>query len=426
MLGSRSQGHLFSSRLKITLTDHEDKVLRNLVVVVLDGTSARSVNATGLSAAELAVTRHLLVHGPATRADLGDRLQLSYASMSRLARSLLGGGIVAEDLEPEPGVGRPRQILSAVPGARHVVGCKLTGDTAFGVVCDMFGEIRASAQVALPPPGADGAVPAAAAVKAVAQVASRLGRRVPWLDGIGVSIGGIVANRSLVREGTFLGWRDVDFGALLRKRTGLPVVVTNDVTALAREELWFGAGRTHSTFGLITIGAGVGFGVVREGVVVEELIDNGHLLAHAPVDSRGPRCGIGHTGCVAAYLNRADIERHASAAAPRPITFGDLVQARSAGDPTATELLDGAARALGHLAATFAGALQTTRIVLAGEDVEAVAASPVMNDVVADRLRPGPDEAQRCALDISTAPLTFNDWARGAAVVGIQNILGAL
>ena len=426
MLGSRSQGHLFSSRLKITLTDHEDKVLRNLVVVVLDGTSARSVNATGLSAAELAVTRHLLVHGPATRADLGDRLQLSYASMSRLARSLLGGGIVAEDLEPEPGVGRPRQILSAVPGARHVVGCKLTGDTAFGVVCDMFGEIRASAQVALPPPGADGAVPAAAAVKAVAQVASRLGRRVPWLDGIGVSIGGIVANRSLVREGTFLGWRDVDFGALLRKRTGLPVVVTNDVTALAREELWFGAGRTHSTFGLITIGAGVGFGVVREGVVVEELIDNGHLLAHAPIDSRGPRCRLGHRGCAAAFLNREDVQDNAGAAVPRPVTFAGLAEASRAGDDAARRQLEAAARALGHLVATVAGALQTACIVLAGEDVAALTASPAMDEIIADRLRPGPREVQRCALEIVTTPLTFTDWARGAAVAGIQYVLGGV
>src|SRR5262245_22045533 len=159
--------------------------------------------------------------------------------MSRLARSLLGGGIVAEDLEPEPGVGRPRQILSAVPGARHVVGCKLTGDTAYGVVCDMFGEIKSSAQAALPGHAADGAVPVAAAVKTVAQLASKLGRRVPSLDGIGVSIGGIVVNRSIVREGTFLGWRDVDLATPLQDRTGLAVVVTNDVTALAREELWF-------------------------------------------------------------------------------------------------------------------------------------------------------------------------------------------
>jgi predicted NBD/HSP70 family sugar kinase len=361
------------------------------------------VRAAGLSAAELAVTRHLLVHGPSTRADLGDRLQLSYASMSRLARSLLGGGIIAEDLEPEPGVGRPRQILSAVSGARHVVGCKLTGDTAYAVVCDMFGEIMSTARAALPPRGKDGSVPVAAVVRSVAQLTGRLARRVPSLDGIGVSVGGIVANRSVVAEGTFLGWRDVDFTTPLRTRTGLPVVVSNDVTALAREELWFGAGRTHSTFGVITVGAGIGFGVVREGVVVEELIDNGHLLAHAPVDSRGPRCSLGHAGCVAAYLSR---------------------DARTASDDTA--LLDGAARALGHLAATFAGALQSTRIVLAGEDVAAIASSPVMTDVVAERLRAGPDETQRCTLDITTAPLTFNDWARGAAVVGIQNILGAL
>jgi predicted NBD/HSP70 family sugar kinase len=401
-------------------------LLRNLVRVVVDGTSERPVRTAGLSAAELAVTRHLLVHGPATRAYLGDRLQLSYASMSRLARSLLDVGIIAEDLEPEPGVGRPRQILSAISGARHVVGCKLTGDTAYGVVCDMFGEIKWTAQAALPDRDRDGTVPVAAAVRTVAQLATKLARRVPSLDGIGVSVGGVIADRSIVQEGTFLSWRDVDFAAPLQNRTGLPVVVTNDVTALAREELWFGAGRTHSTFGLITVGAGIGFGVVREGVVVEKLIDNGHLLAHAPVDSRGPRCGVGHVGCVAAYLSRDAIEQRLPASAPRPVTFSDLGEARLAGDDAAAEILDGAARALGHLAATFAGALQSTRIVLAGEDVAAIAASPVMADVVAERLRPGVDETQRCALDITTAPLTFNDWARGAAVVGIQNILGAL
>jgi hypothetical protein len=64
--------------------------------------------------------------------------------------------------------------------------------------------------------------------------------------------------------------------------------------------------------------------------------------------------------------------------------------------------------------------------VLAGEDVAAIADSPAMTDVIADRLSPGPDETQRCTLDITTAPLSFNDWARGAAVVGIQNVLGAL
>jgi predicted NBD/HSP70 family sugar kinase len=385
----------------------------------------RSAAQRTLSAGELAVTRHLLMHGPATRGDLGDRLNLSYASMSRVARALVSGGMASEAVEPEPAVGRPRQILAAVPTARHVMGCKLTAHAAYGVVCDLFGNVKSTAEAALPAPDADGTVPVPATAKVVAQLATKLARRVPSLDGIGVALGGIVTNRSLVREGTFLGWRDVDLAAPIRQRTGLEVIITNDVTALAREQLWFGAGRTHSTFGVITVGAGLGFGVVREGVAVEELIDNGHLLGHAPVDTSGPRCRLGHVGCAAAYLNREDVEHYGSTTAGRPVTFGGLVQARDAGDLAAGQLLDGAATALGHLVATFAGALQTSCIVLAGEDVTALADSPAMDRAIADRLRPGPEETQRCTLDIITTPLTFIDWARGAAVVGIQNALGA-
>src|SRR5690242_1886384 len=132
--------------------------------------SARSAPHRALSAGELAVTRHLLIHGPATRGDLGDRLNLSYASMSRVARSLVDEGMASEALEQEPVVGRPRQILTAVPGARHVIGCKLTADTAYGVVCDMYGDVQASSRAALPAPDPDGTVPVDATVKVIAQL----------------------------------------------------------------------------------------------------------------------------------------------------------------------------------------------------------------------------------------------------------------
>ncbi|TDW23259.1 ROK family transcriptional regulator [Kribbella kalugense] len=393
--------------------------------MAVTGASERSAGERGLTAGQLAVTRQLLIHGPATRGDLGDRLNLSYASMSRLARALIGGGIATEDPESAAAIGRPRHVLTAVPSARHVVGVKLTGDTAYGVVCDLFGDVKATTRAALPRPEEDGVVPVAGTVKLIAQLANRLAPKVPSVDGIGVAVGGVIADRSVVREGTFLGWRDVDLGTPLQDRSGLPVIVTNDVTALAREQLWFGAGRTHSTFGIVTVGAGLGVGVVREGVAVEELIDNGHLLAHSPVDGSGPTCTLGHRGCVAAYLNREDLERHASAAAKHPVTLTDLVRARSGGDPAAARRLDDAARALGHVVASFAGALQTTCIVLAGEDIAAFTDSPALQAAIDDRLRPGPLETQRCALEVVATPLTFTDWARGAAVAGIQHVLGA-
>jgi predicted NBD/HSP70 family sugar kinase len=334
--------------LKIILTDHEDKVLRKSCCRGTGWHLGPAVNATGLSP-RAAVTRHLLCTA-GTRADLGDRCSC------RTRRCPGWPALLAAASSPRTSTRAASAGRAILPRCRrpHVVGCKLTGH-AYGVVCDMFGEIGGAGRAPAP---ADGAVPAAAAVKAVAQVASRLGRRVPSLDGIGCrSAASSPTARSCGKGPSSAGATSTSGAAAQAHRP--PVVVTNDVTALAREELWFGAGRTHSTFGLITIGAGLGFGVVREGVVVEELIDNGHLLAHAPVDSRAP-------AAASATRVRRRLPQPRRHRAPRvgrrttTITFGDLVQARSAGDPTATALLDGAARALGHLAATFAGALQTT------------------------------------------------------------------
>ena len=375
-----------------------------------------------LTANALAVTRHLLVHGPASRSHLGQRLSLSDASMSRVAQTLMRDGIVVETLDPGPRVGRPRQLMSAISTARHVVGVKLTSDTAYGVACDLYGEVLDSARLRLPPRDTHDHVPLTGAVRVIARLVQRLTKRLPDLDGVGLSLGGVVDERAVVREGSFLGWRDVDMAKQLREATDVPVVVTNDVTALAREELWFGAGRTHSTFGLITVGAGLGFGLVREGHVVEQLIDNGHLLGHSPINTAGPRCSLGHRGCVAAYLYRDEVEARLGRETGGSLTFAELIR-----DPAYAEShwMTEAAQALGHLVATVAGALQTDRIVLAGEDVDPLFASPMVHVTIADRLRPGPHKTQRCVLDVSTAPLTFTDWARGAAVASLQHVLGA-
>jgi len=371
----------------------------------------------------LAVTRHLLVHGPSSRRRLGAELRLSEASMSRLARTLKARGFVAENSDATRTLGRPRQILSAVPDALHIVGVKLTADAAYGAACDLFGTVLTTSRSALPR-RVNGKVPAEATIRTITTLVNRLRQRVPSLDGVCVSIGGVVApGRTTVQEGTFLGWHDVELALPLESALGVPVVLSNDVTALAREQLWFGAGRTHSSFGLITVGSGLGLGVVREGKVLEQLIDNGHLLQHAPIDPTGPTCTHGHHGCVAAYLNRDDIERRLARNLGRPITASAAIRdARFAG---ASWLVD-AATALGHLVATLAGALQTERIVLAGEDVAPLTEVPAFWATIEDRIRPGPHETQHCALDLSIAPLTFTDWAHGAAVVGIQHVLGDL
>lgn len=372
-----------------------------------------------LTTSELEVTRLLLMHGPASRAHLGGRLDVSPASMTRVTRSLLERGVVVEGDASTLGLGRPAKVLSANASARKVLGCKLTGDTAYAVVCDLFGEVQAQATAPLPDPGSRGVVPLDGVVDVIATLARQLSLDGP-LHAVCVSLGGIVRPDGVVQEGTFLGWRDVDLLTALRSRLAIPVIAINDVAALAREQLWFGAGRTHSTFAVITVGAGIGLGVVREGRVVDQLLDNGQLVAHSPVDGRGPRCDVGHRGCVSAYLDHHAIESRGSERFGRPMTLEDIVDAGDAGDRRARRMLADASRALGHLAATVAGALQTQRIVLAGESVEALTRGHVMQEAINDRMRTGPGNTADYALDVSIEPLTFQDWAQGAAVTGVQ------
>lgn len=96
----------------------------------------------------LAVRHHLRVHGPESRGGLAQLPGLSDASMSRVAQSLVRDRLVSEALDSLVGVERPRQILSAGPGARQVVGVKLTKDAADGVGRDLFGAVRGKGQAA--------------------------------------------------------------------------------------------------------------------------------------------------------------------------------------------------------------------------------------------------------------------------------------
>ena len=105
--------------------------------------------------------------------------------------------------------------------------------------------------------------------------ADELAGRHPSLAGIGIGVGGLVEHQAVVGESPFLLWRDVPLAGLVEERTGLPVVVENDVAALVEAETWFGAGRGLDRFVVLTIGAGLGYGLVGSNEFEEAFLDEG-------------------------------------------------------------------------------------------------------------------------------------------------------
>ncbi|WP_240674941.1 ROK family protein [Cellulomonas endophytica] len=205
----------------------------------------------------------------------------------------------------------------------------------------------------------------------------------------------------------------------LAARTGLPVVVHNDLVARTEAERWFGAGREHDTFALVTIGAGVGMGLVVHGRLVTSPDSGLGLVGHHPLDAAGPRCSEGHRGCASALLSLWGVQGQVSAAVGRWVGYDEALDLAAAGAPGATEAVRDAGRALGLLVATVANLTLARTVVLGGEGVR-------LAEVAADAVAAG--LAEHRDPDAAPVPLVVRghdrtEWARGGAVTAIQALV---
>ena len=184
---------------------------------------------TPLSGPSHAIALDVLINGPLSRAELSRRLDLSAASLTRLARPLVEAGLLIE-VDPHNGdthIGRPERPLDVVPTSHHFIGIKLTGDAAYGVMTTLRAEEVASVRMPL----TDRDPQLVCAV--IAELVSRLADNGPAVTAVGISLGGQAADHAVVTAAPFLHWADVPLAVMVEELTGLPeafvVVDENDV-----------------------------------------------------------------------------------------------------------------------------------------------------------------------------------------------------
>ncbi len=189
------------------------------------------------------------------------------------------------------------------------------------------------------------------------------------VSGLGVSIGGNVADQRVVTRAPFLGWRDVALAERLERELGMPVTVENDVTALTTAEQWFGAVRGRPAFAVVTIGAGVGYGLVVHDRVITTPDSGLGLGGHLPLDPNGPLCGDGHRGCSTAMLSIPSITAQLGIALGHEVDYDEVLRLAEEGHPLAVSVTTAAGRALGRMMAGIANIAMVDTIVLSGEGV---------------------------------------------------------
>ncbi len=262
------------------------------------------------------------------------------------------------------------------------IGIDIGGTKIAAGVVDVEGAIIASARRPTPTDGAHGIV------RVSSELVAEL-RRSYEVEGVGVGAAGFIdASRSSVIFAPNLTWRNEPLKARLESLIGLPTVIENDANAAAWAEARFGAARGAKHCIVITVGTGIGGGIIVDGKLLRGAGGMAGEVGHINVKIGGRRCGCGQFGCWERYGSGRSLVHEARELAmyapqravrllelaggtPEGIEGAHITQAAKEGDQAAIECFDIVGEWLGIGMADLSSLFDPQTFVLAGGVSEA-------------------------------------------------------
>lgn len=221
----------------------------------------------------------------------------------------------------------------------------------------------------------------------IAATATETGAKAGDFVGVGVGAPGpLDRERGVVIVAPNLGWRDFPLRQAISDRVGLPAAIDNDANCATLGEWWCGAAKGGRNVVGLTIGTGIGGGLILNGALYHGSSDVAGEIGHTTIDSTGRRCKCGNYGCLEAYASGPAIAERAreALAGDEPslligLVGGDLARitartvydAAGAGDAIAQEVVRETARFLGAGVANLLNIFNPDVVVLAGGVTEA-------------------------------------------------------
>ncbi len=198
------------------------------------------------------------------------------------------------------------------------------------------------------------------------------------VQGIGLGVPGPVGRDGTVFRCVNLGWDVINVEKELGGKTGLCVKAGNDANVAALGEMWQGGGRGHENVVMVTLGTGVGGGIIIDGKIVSGFHGAGGEIGHIKMkDQESGTCGCGGHGCLEQYASATGIVRLAKErlackdtdselSSVEDLTAKAVFDAARDGDETAKELVDELCTMLGTALANIAAVVDPEIFVIGG------------------------------------------------------------
>lgn len=322
---------------------------------------SRDLNRTAI----LRLIRHA---GPVARTSIARRLGLSPATVTSITRELIEGGLIrVADRAPSAG-GRPALLLELVGSAARAFGVKVAADHLVGVMVDLDAVVvgRFEEQLDLGTPGG---------LDRMVDILGGWLTAVEWkapLLGMGLGVPGVVNADSGAVTAPLIGWDGLALRDRMQEALHVPVLVDNDVNTLAISERLYGRGRSAENFITVTLGRGIGLGIVAGGDIYHGFSGGAGEFGHVTAVEGGPLCTCGKRGCLEALVADPALVRLARAEGVigRTGTIETLRRKAQAGDARATAIFDGAGDLLGRSVAGLVNVLSPQLVLVSGEGTQ--------------------------------------------------------
>lgn len=365
-------------------------------------------------------------HGPTPRTEIARMSGLGLSTISGITRALLSAGLIHETASGESSGGRRPILLSVDPKAGYALGLKLTEGEIIMALTDLDATVLHSKIVPVHDTQ-DSSGYIAQMELAIDGLMSTSGIARDKLMGIGVGMSGFIDHESgTCRYSAILKWRDVPLRDEMEALFDVPVLVDNDVNTLTQFESMFGSGQGVQDFLVVTIGRGVGLGIVVRGQVYRGSRGGAGEFGHITIQEDGPPCSCGKRGCLEAFVAEPALVAQAQRAGledalptEESLTRASLARLAHEGNERAAAIYGQAGHILGVSLASLVNLFNPARVIVSGEGAHA---GEHLFGPMREALKAHLFNGLGDALQLVVEPLDDDAWARGAASLVLSEV----
>ena len=356
-------------------------------------------------------------YAPISRTEIAKQTGLSAATITAISGELIEQDLVFEKEQGDSSGGRKPVLLAINPNGAFVIGIKLSTEHITGALTDFNSNLLLRTSQAVKEKSVDKVI--TQLISVVENLMEEKGVERSKLLGVGVGLAGIVNSESgkLVYSPIF-DWRNVSIVKKMEAKLHIPVYIDNDVNTLTMTENLFGAGKGVDDFLTVTIGRGIGLGIVVNGQIYRGGLGGAGEFGHTVIGREGPLCSCGKRGCLEgiasdpAMLKRAKTLFQKGELGIEPKNIENLFELAHDGNQAAISIFEESGEALGIGISNLINLFNPQLIILSGEGIRSGEfILPAMYNTLEKNVMQGLKNFTEIRVDV------WDDdaWARGAA-----------